>query len=271
MSGDGKEGEIPELPQGAKGGMAARAGMNLVSGAIPFAGGLLSAAASAWSEREQDRINQFLHHWMQMLAAEMREKEQTILEITSRLDMRDEETTKRVESPEYQSLLRKAFRDWPGAESEEKRVLLRNLLTNAASINLTSDDVVRLFLQWIKDYSELHFQVIAAIYNNSGITRGEVWRKLGKPNVREDSSEADLFRLLFHDLSTGRIARQHRETDYEGNFIAKRPQRSSAPKGSTKIMKSAFDDDEQYELTALGEQFVHYAMTDVPPKLEYAT
>jgi hypothetical protein len=34
-------------------------------------------------------------------------------------------------------------------------------------------------------------------------------------------------------------------------------------------MKSAFDDEEQYELTALGEQFVHYAMTDVPPKLEF--
>ena len=36
-------------------------------------------------------------------------------------------------------------------------------------------------------------------------------------------------------------------------------------------MKSAFDDIEQYELTALGEQFVHYAMTDVPPKLEFSS
>jgi hypothetical protein len=34
-------------------------------------------------------------------------------------------------------------------------------------------------------------------------------------------------------------------------------------------MKSAFDEEEQYELTALGEQFVHYAMTDLPPKLEF--
>jgi hypothetical protein len=33
------------------------------------------------------------------------------------------------------------------------------------------------------------------------------------------------------------------------------------------MMKSAFDDDEQYELTALGEQFIHHAMTDIPPKL----
>jgi hypothetical protein len=34
-------------------------------------------------------------------------------------------------------------------------------------------------------------------------------------------------------------------------------------------MKSAFDNEEQYELTALGQQFVHYAMTDVPPKLDF--
>jgi hypothetical protein len=270
MTEDGKSDGLPELPQGAKGGMAARAALNAASGAIPFAGGLLAAAASAWSEREQSRINEFLHHWMQMLAAEMREKQQTILEITARLDMRDEETIKRVESPEYQALLRKAFRDWAGTESEEKRVLIRNLLANAAGATIASDDVIRLFLEWIKIYSELHFAVIGAIYNSAGITRGGVWRKLERSAVREDSSDADLFRLLIRDLSTGGIIRQHRETNYAGNFVSKRPQRSpSSARGESKVMKSAFDDEDQYELTALGEQFVHYAMTDVPPKLEF--
>jgi hypothetical protein len=272
MTEDSKPPLVPELPTGAKGGLVARGVLNAAGGAIPFAGGLLSAAASAWSEREQSRINAFLHHWLQMLAAEMREKEQTILEITARVDMRDEETAKRVESPAYQALLRKAFRDWAGAESEEKRVLVRNLLTNAASLHTTSDDVIKLFLEWIKNYSEFHFAVIGAIYNKAGITRGGVWRHLARPAVREDSAEADLFRLLFRDLSTGGIVRQHRETDYQGNFLAKRPQRTSSPqKGVPKVMKSAFDEDEQYELTALGEQFVHYAMTDVPPKLEFAS
>ncbi|AXK82246.1 hypothetical protein DW352_17990 [Pseudolabrys taiwanensis] len=204
-----------------------------------------------------------------MLAAEMHEKEQTILEITARLDMRDEETAKRVESPEYQALLRKAFRDWAGTESEEKRVLIRNLLANAASATLASDDVIKLFLEWIKDYSELHFAVIGAVYNSAGITRGSIWRKLGRPIVREDSSDADLFRLLIRDLSTGGIIRQHRETDYAGHFIAKRSLRTSTSKGETKAMKSAFDEEEQYELTALGDQFVHYAITDLPPKLEF--
>ena len=207
-----------------------------------------------------------------MFAEEMREKEQTIIEIMSRLDMHDEEIAKRVESTEYQSLLRKAFRDWAGAESEKKRVLVRNLLANAAASKLTNDDVVKLFLKWIKDYSEFHFEVIGAIYNNTGITRGQVWRKLGRAAVREDSSEADLFRLLCRDLSTGGIIRQHRETDYAGNFLAKRrpPSAPPAPKGITKTMKSAFDDEEQYELTALGEQFVHYAMTNLPPKIQFS-
>ena len=261
--------EIPDLPHGAKGSGVARGALNVVGGLIPFAGGLLSAAASAWSENEQNKINDFLHHWMQMLAAEMREKEQTILEILARIDMHDEETAKRVESPAYQALMRKAFRDWSGAESEAKRAMVRNLLVNAAGSRIASDDVVKLFLDWLDLYSEFHFEVIGAIYNNAGITRGGVWRKLGRPTVREDSSEADLFRLLFRDLSTGGIVRQHREKDYAGNFIAKRSSHSSSSKGETKTTKSAFDNEERYELTALGQQFVHYAMTDVPPKLNF--
>jgi hypothetical protein len=261
---------VPTLPVGGKGAAAARIALNALSGAIPLAGGLLSAFASTWSEREQSRINEFLHHMMEMLNAEMREKEKTILEITARIDMQDEKVSERIKSSAYQALLRKAFRDWAGTESEDKRTLVRNILANAAASNIASDDVIKLFLEWIKDYSELHFHVIGAIYNSAGITRGGVWRKLGRQAVREDSSDADLFRLIFRDLSTGGIARQHRGTDNQGNFIAKSTRKGPPPpKGMTKIMKSAFDDDEQYELTALGDQFVHYAMTDIPPKLEF--
>jgi hypothetical protein len=66
----------------------------------------------------------------------------------------------------------------------------------------------------------------------------------------------------------GVIARQHRETDYNGQFILKRKS-PPAPRGTVRPIKSAFDDDEKYELTALGDQFIHYAMTDLPLKLEY--
>ena len=267
---DDTTGNMPSLPKGAKGGSTARFVLNTASGAIPLVGGLLSAGASAWSEREQSRINEFLKHLADMLAAEMKDKTQTILELTARIDMQDEKTAERIRSEEYQSLLRKAFRDWAGTESEEKRILVRNLLSNAAGSTLASDDVVKLFLQWIKDYSELHFAIVGAIYNAAGITRGDVWEKLGRKPVREDSSDADLFRLMFRDLSTGGIVRQHRETDHQGNFLAKPTRKGQLiPKGMPRTMKSAFDDGEQYELTALGEQFVHYAMTDVPPKIEF--
>jgi hypothetical protein len=260
----------PSAPGGGKAGSVMRFALNTVAGAIPFAGGLLAAGTNAWSEHEQAGVNDFLKHWLEMLAAEMKEKERTILEITARIDIHDEKTAERIKSPEYQSLLRKAFRDWAGTESEEKRKLVRNLLSNAAGSALASDDVVKLFLEWIRDYSELHFAVIGTVYNDAGITRGGVWQKLGRKPVREDSSDADLFKLMFRDLSTGGIVRQHRETDYAGNFVAK-PHRKGPPlpKGAPRIVKSAFDDDEQYELTSLGIEFVHYAMTDVPPKIEF--
>jgi hypothetical protein len=200
-----------QLPEEGRAPKIVRGALQIVSGVIPFAGGLFSAAAGAWSENEQEKVNKFFKHWIKMLEDEIQEKERTILEIMSRLDIHDEEVVKRIESKEYQSLLKKTFREWSGAESEEKRAYIRNILANAAASNLTSDDVVRLFIDWLKNYSELHFHVIGAIYNSGGISRGEVWTKIGKGQVREDSADADLYRLLFHDLSTGRIIRQHRQ------------------------------------------------------------
>lgn len=257
-----------QFPEGAKGGKFIRGALNAAGGLIPFAGGIISAAAGAWGEHEQERVNEFFRHWIEMLRAEMEEKERTIVEIMQRVDISDEETAKRVETPEYQSLLRKSFRDWAGAESEEKRVLVRNLLANAASIRMCNDDVVRLFLDWIKNFSEMHFAVIAKFYNRQGLTRGDVWRELGRGSVREDSAEADLFKLLIRDLSTGGIIRQHRETDYAGNFLKVAPQRSPS-RARSGTHKSAFDDGDAYELTSLGTQFVHYAMNDVTVKIEF--
>ena len=200
----------------------------------------------------------------------MAEKAQTILEIMARLDMNDEKIAERVASPEYQSLVRKAFREWSGAESEEKRKIIRNILTNATDTGVTSDDVVRLFLQWVNMYSELHFRVIASIYNDSGVTRARIWEKVGKEEVREDSAEADLFKLLIRDLSTGSIIRQHREKDYAGNFLKKPAQRRRKGVTASSTVESAFEDTKGYELTELGQQFVHYAMTDLPLRIAFA-
>lgn len=245
-----------------------RAGLQAAGGAIPLFGGLLSAAAGAWGEHAQGKMNDFLLQIIKMLQEEMEEKYQTMGEIAARLDLQDEKIQARVSSEEYRSLVRKAFREWSGTESEAKRVFIRNILSNAAASELTSDDVVRLFIEWIGKYSELHFTVIAAIYNENGISRGAIWDKIGKGKVREDSAEADLYKTLFHDLQTGHIVRQHRATTYDGRFIKQQPNRQKKGNGDP-YHKSAFDYEKPYELTALGEQFVHYAMSDIPPKLEY--
>lgn len=238
------------------------------SGAITSA--LQLAVAANWHDKAQEKVNRFIEEWVRMLQDELREKEATILEIMARLDLQDERVSARVNSKEYQSLVRKTFREWAGAESEEKRVWIRNILANAAAANLSSDDVVRLFIDWLGTYSELHFQVIAKIFEagSRGISRGGVWRALDRADVREDSADADLYKLLYRDLSTGSIIRQHRETDYNGNFLAKQPVKRGTG-NSGKTYTSAFDAAELYELTELGKQFVHYAMSDLPLKVEY--
>ena len=257
-----------DVPEEGKGAKVARGALQVASGVIPVVGGILSALAGAWSEREQAKVNKFFEQWVRMLEDEIREKEATVIEIMSRLDLQDDKIAARVESKEFQSLVKKTFRDWAGVESEQKRVLIRNILSNAAASAISSDDVVRMFIDWIGQYSELHFEVIGAIYNSGGITRGAIWRKIGKGQVREDSADADLYKLLFRDLSTGGVIRQHRETDYHGNFIAKPAAKRSAS-GGPKTLTSAFDEEDQYELTELGQQFVHYAMTELTPRIAY--
>ncbi|MGX9117891.1 hypothetical protein ACWTU6_14590 [Mesorhizobium sp. BHbsci] len=245
-----------------------RTAMN-AAGGIPFVGSFLSAAAGHWSEEEQEHATNVIRQWLQMLEDELREKGKTIAEIVARLDMKDEKVTERIESLEYQSLLKKSFRNWSSIDTEYKRQRLRNILTNAAAAETASDDVVRLFIDWVNLYSDFHFEVIGEIYRNPAITRGEMWSNLGKPQVREDSAEADLFKMLIRDLTLGSVIRQHRPTDYAGNFLRKTPSKRSAPGQAPATAKSAFDEIDPYELTDLGKQFVHYAMNEITAKIEY--
>jgi hypothetical protein len=258
-----KEGLTPDRKK-----KAARAALSAIGGAIPFVGGLLSAGAGYWSESEHEEVLNVLKQWIQMLEDELREKGKTIAEVVARIDMQEEKVRERIESPEYQSLLKKAFRNWSSVDTEYKRQRVRNILANAAAAKTASDDVVRLFLDWIDLYSDFHFEVIGEIYQNPGITRGAIWDNLGRPPVREDSAEADLFKLLVRDLSTGSVIRQHRPTDYAGNFLRKQPARTKAGQ-APRTAKSAFDETEPYELTELGKQFVHYAMNEITAKIEF--
>jgi hypothetical protein len=234
-------------------------------GAVPFVGGAFGGAAGAWSEAEQNHFNKVAASWLKLQEDEIREIGITIAEILSRLDLNDAEIQRRLESPEYLKLIKKCFRDWSAAESEEKRVYIRNLLTTAAVHRICSDDVVHLFIQWIDMYSEAHFAVIRFIYKNRGCTR---LQGIYGNRVRDNSAEADLFKLIIHDLSTGHVVRQHRETNYVGQFI-KTPQRKRPLSSGT--LTSAFDDDKPYELTELGTQFVRYTVEGVMPRIAAPT
>ena len=257
--------QMEEALSGGVGPKLARFALAFLGGAVPLVGGGLSGSAGAWSESNQEHFNRILAAWLQLQERELIEIALTLREVVARLDMDDPKIQQRIESPEYLAIVRKCFRDWSAAESEEKRVLVRNLLCHAAATRITPDDVIKLFIKWVEDYSEAHFTVIKAVYNHSGSTRRDIWMRIHGESVREDSADADLFRLLIHDLSTGRVIRQHRATDGHGNFLKTPTKRSSGPKST--LMTSAFEDDKEYELTELGKQFVHYTMTEVVPKL----
>jgi hypothetical protein len=257
--------EAGEALQAGMGPKIARFALACLGG-IPMVGGVFGAGAGAWSEAEQEKFKKILAAWLRLQEEEIREIGRTLMEVVERVETTDERVRERVESPEYLSLVKKCFRDWSAAESEEKRRLIRNLLANAAGgAKLCGDDVIRMFVGWIDRYSEKHFEIIRAVHQSPGITRLEMWRDIHGADVREDSAEADLFKLLVQDLSTGHVIRQHRETDNYGRFLKPRPPRGRG--SADPHMKSAFDDEKQYVLTELGRWFVHYTMNEIVPKL----
>ena len=97
--------------------------------------------------------------------------------------------------------------------------------------------------------------MIREIQKNEGPTRYDIWVAVyGELLPRDDSPEADLYKMLIRDLSTGGVIRQQRESDYNGRFV----KRARAPRGgaTSNTLGSAFEDTKQYVLTGLGSQFV---------------
>jgi hypothetical protein len=233
---------------------------------IPWVGGLLSASAALNAELAQGRVNDLQRQWIEEHGRKLSELANTIGEVADRVEGLGPEAQKRIETEGYLGLVRKGFGVWDRADTAEKRDLIRRLLSNAAGTGLAADDLVRLFIEWVDQYHEIHFAVIRSIFRNPGSTRAEIWEDVYGREVREDSAEADLFKLLIRDLSMGSVIRQHRETTEDGRFL-RSPRTHARPGGSSRVMKSAFDNKERYELTELGKQFVHYVLSDVVPRL----
>ncbi|RJQ07858.1 MAG: hypothetical protein C4558_09035 [Dehalococcoidia bacterium] len=238
---------------------------------LPWVGVFVAAGAATRDAADGARTDRLQTLWLEQFSEKFRRLRALLDEMGTRFDALGDEVHARVESEEYLQIVRKAFRAWDRAETDEKQRYFANLLMNAgAGATVTSDDIVRLFIEWIDTYNEAHFSVIKQVYDHpSGITRKAIWLGIHGAIPREDSAEADLFRLLIYDLNTGRVVRQHRDTTPDGAFLEKprAPRSNAVPAGTRRTVETSFEDKEPYVLTALGKDFVHYVMTEYTTRL----
>lgn len=235
-------------------------------GSIPWVGGFISAAVNLKTEEGSLKLDSLQTKWLEEHEKKMQRLNGTLSEIGQRFDAIGPAIEDRIKSEEYLDVVRKAFRAWDDSDTDEKRKFVANLVSNSAGTKLCSDDVVRQFIDWLELYHESHFAVIRVIFQNPGATRYDIWSEIHGDIPREDSAEADLYRLLIRDLSTGGVIRQDRETTYDGKFLKRRPA-ARRPAASAGTMESAFEDSKPYVLTELGKQFVHYTMNEVVSRL----
>lgn len=225
----------------------ARVGMAALS-AVDWVGSLIGVATTLSADADQSKTTKLMYLWVKEHELKLSALSETINQIFARFDSFGARIKDRIDSEDYLSLVRKTFQVWDHAETAEKREMLRRLITNAGGITINQDDWVRMYIDWIDKYHEFHFHVIREINNNPNISRRQIWLNLRGTLPDEGSAEADLFKLLIRDLSTGSVIRQGRKSS--GSDI------------------SAFDSSAGYILTELGKQFVHYVMTEVSPQIE---
>ncbi len=129
---------------------------------IPWVGGLFSASASFSAERGQEHVNDLHRLWLAEHEEKAKELIATLNEIFERLDNFGDEIQERLESPEFLALVRKTFKSWDEADTEEKRQMLKRLITNAGAIKLCSE------------------RSCSAVYNlDRSVSRIAFWRNQG--------------------------------------------------------------------------------------------
>lgn len=224
------------------------------------------AAASYKAEEGSVKTNNLQNQWLEEHARKIDKLKKDLEEIIQRFESIGMQIEERIQSEDYLLLVRKAFRTWDEADTEEKRKYVKNVVANSAGTRLCSDDVIRLFIDWLNLYHEAHFAVIREVYKRPGITRFEIWDSIYGELPREDSAEADLYKLLIRDLNMSVVIRQERPTNQEGQFLRKKIPKRKGPVSTT--MESAFEETKPYVLTGLGQQFVHYTMSEVVKRIE---
>ena len=231
---------------------------------IPWVGILVTAVKDIKADDDADRQNYLLKLWVEQHQRKLMELGQMFQEVQSRFENFGNEIDARIGSDAYFALVRKAFRVWDQSDTEEKRRMVGNIVINAGSTRACADDVIRLFIDWTELYNEVHFAVVREIFHNPGSSRFEIWSSIYGELPREDSEEADLFKFIIRDLSTGGVIRQERGVNSLGQFVRKKPIRK---RGTPTTLESAFEDSKPYVLTHLGRSFVHYTMNEAVTRL----
>jgi hypothetical protein len=170
-------------------------------GSIPWVGGVLSASAMFKFDEAGVRQDTLRNQWLAEHQQRLQDLRSTLDEMFARIDSLGEAVEDRLESEDYLGLIRKTFRQWDQAYTQQKRKLLIQLITNAAGLRICSDDILRLFLDWIDTYHEAHFAVIGEIYKNPGPTRYDIWIAVYGSAVASDSSGASCSVSLLTQLS----------------------------------------------------------------------
>ena len=213
----------------------------------------------------QERVNRLQRAWLETHGERLRDVADAIDDVTTRLNQFGEEVQQRIESEEYLSLVRKAFRVWDEADTKEKRRLIQKLLAHAGSSRSPPTTWCDSSWNGLSGTMRLISRSSARCSGTPGQRAPTFGKLIHGDQPREDSAEANLFKLLIHDLTTGRVIRQHRPTNYHGQFLRKARTGPRTPAPS--VMKSAFNGTDPYELTELGKQFVHYTMNEIVPRM----
>jgi hypothetical protein len=204
-------------------------------GSITWIGGFLSAAADYKVEESSLRADSLQTQWLEEHQAKIATLRETLAEIEQRFEALGPAIEQRIQSDEYLGLVRKAFRTWDEADTREKQRYIANVLVNSAGTRVCSDDVIRLFIDWLELYHEAHFAILREIFQNPGSTRYDIWSAIYGDPPREDSAEADLYKLLIRDLSTGSVIRQERDTNQLGQLCANGRREGGTCQGSCRL------------------------------------
>jgi hypothetical protein len=227
-------------------------------------GGFIQAGMSVQNDDSQRETNELHSACIKEIADTIDELKETIGQILGSIKASDEEFAAKVEDPHYVGLVRKAFTNWSRGQSQEKREIIRRLLSRAADTQSPDYPLFNLFFDWVNRYNELHFRLIRSLKEQGTATKFQIWEGMGGERVKDDSAEADVFGCLFNDLNLGHIVRKvtARDGATGRKLRASRTQRSSSP-----LLKSVLDNTAPQELTAVGEKFIHYAMDELIDKL----